>query len=132
MSLQITQAVDENSNSLIPPERFSLDALNPYAELVATNQLEDITIILVLILELQPGGVLNVTYNVHLTDDNDGGEDSIRGEFQLPLGNMKATNVFVPFNGDLANVNFTVHLSGGGTLTRRMSCEMMKATVWRA
>jgi len=30
------------------------------------------------------------------------------GEFQLPLGNMKATNAFVPFNGDLANVNFTI------------------------
>jgi hypothetical protein len=77
MSLQITQAVDGNSNPPIPPERFS----SPYAGLVVTNQLEDMTVILVLILELQPGGVLNVTYNVHLTYDNDSGEDTARGEF---------------------------------------------------
>jgi hypothetical protein len=48
---------------------------------------------------------------------------------QLPLGNMKATNAFVPFNGDLANVNFTIFILGaGGTLIRR---EVMKVMLWR-
>jgi hypothetical protein len=41
---------------------------------------------------------------------------------------MKATNAFVPFNGNLANVNFTIFIVGaGGTLIRR---EMMKAMLW--
>jgi len=66
----------KNLNSLILPERFSLDSLNPYAKLVVTNQFEDMTIMLILILELQPVGILNVRYNVHLTYDNDSGEDT--------------------------------------------------------
>ena len=106
-SLQITQAVDKNANSLISQERFSLDALNPYAELVVANQLEDTIITLVPILKLQPVGILNVTYDVPLTYGNNSGEHTARGEFQLPLWNMKVMNAFVLFNGGLANVNFT-------------------------
>jgi hypothetical protein len=94
MSLQITQAVGGNSNSLISPERFSLDTLNPYTELVVTNQLEDMTIMLALILELQPVGILNVTYSVHLAYDNDSVEDTARAEFPIAAGEYEGYECF--------------------------------------
>jgi hypothetical protein len=55
VGLQLKQFSDENSNPLIPPEKFSLDVMNLYVELAMTNQQEYMTTMPVLMLQLQLG-----------------------------------------------------------------------------
>ena len=107
MGLQIYHAIlhDDNSNPLIPTKKFTLDALSPYDEMVVANQLEYMTITLLVMLKLLPSGTVDVQYNVQLNNSNDGGGDTAVGGFQLLLGTEKA---HVIYDDDESNVNFKV------------------------
>jgi hypothetical protein len=107
MGFTVTHLHDNKSNPLIPPQKYTLDALHPYAEFEVVNQLENLTAQLFIMMKLGKAGVVDVDFHVIFN----GGQLKRQANFQLvPFKHTTEKRNAEWADGDQIDVNFAVSI----------------------
>lgn len=107
MGFTVTHLHDNKSNPLIPPQKYTLDALHPYAEFKVANQLENLTAQLFIMMKLGKAGVVDVDFHVTFN----GGQLKRQANFQLvPIKHTTEKKNAEWADGDQIDVNFAVSI----------------------
>lgn len=105
---------DDQTSPLIPPQRWTLDALNPYAEFELVDQFFDLSCQLIVYFRLRPGGAVDVDYRVNFRSRLDG-LDPRKNNFRLPLtpgsvGTKSVRGEWAGSSSDQMSVDFTISI----------------------
>ncbi|KAJ4186931.1 hypothetical protein NW759_016927 [Fusarium solani] len=104
---------DDNANPLIIPQKWTLDALNPYREFEVMNQFFDLSCQLLVYLRLRPAGVVDVDYRVNFRSQD--GLDPRKNSFRLPImpgsvGTKSIRGEWAGSSSDQMSVDFSVSI----------------------